>query len=93
MTGFDHYHHAQGLECLLDAFLDLKRHALLHLQTVAVDIDYAGNFREPRDVAVGDIGHMHLAVKGYHVVFAEREEIDVFDDNHLRVVFLEESLS
>jgi hypothetical protein len=35
-------HHAEGMEGLFDALLDLQRHAFLHLQTVTVDVDYAG---------------------------------------------------
>ena len=38
-------HHAEGMECLFDALLNLECHALLHLQTMTVDIDYAGYLR------------------------------------------------
>ena len=36
---------------------------------------------------------MCLAIERQHVVFAEREKVDVLDDDHLRVVFTEECLA
>ena len=90
---FDHNHHSEGVEGLLDALLDLERHALLDLQAVGIYVDNAGYLAEPGDVSVGNVGHMSLAVEGQHVVFAEGEEVDVLDDDHLRVVLLEECAS
>ena len=71
VLGFDNDHHAEGLQRFLDAVLDLLRHALLHLKPVGIDIHHTGYLRETSDVAVGDIGHVGLAVEGQHVVFAE----------------------
>jgi hypothetical protein len=34
MLGFDYHHHTQRIQCLLDALLNLKGHAFLHLQTM-----------------------------------------------------------
>ena len=83
MACLDNNHHTQGLQGLLDALFDLQRHTLLHLQAMAVDIDYAGYLGESGDVTVGDVCHVYLAVEGQHVVFTKREEINVFDDDHL----------
>jgi len=38
----------------------------------------------------GDIGHMHLAKERQHVMLAEREYLDVLDDDHLVVVLVKE---
>ena len=63
VLGLYHNHHAKGLQGVLDAVLDLLRHALLHLQAVGIDIHHTGNLRESCDIAVGDIGHMGLAIE------------------------------
>ena len=57
---------------------------------MAEDVDHAGNLAQTRDITVGNVGHMHLAVEGQHVVLAHREEVNVLHDDHLVVVFLEE---
>ena len=71
VTGLDNHHHPQGLECLLDAVLDLLGHTLLNLQTVGIDINYTCDLRQAGNVTVGDIGYVSLAVEGQHVVFTE----------------------
>ena len=93
VSSLNNYHHTQRFECLLDTFFDLECHTLLYLESVAVNIHHTGYLGESCDVAVGDIGHVYLAVEGNHVVFAEREEVDVLNDDHLGVVFFEERLS
>ena len=50
---------------------------------------YAGNnTRQSGNVAVRNICHMCLSVEGKHVMFAKREEINVFHNHHLTVFFL-----
>src|SRR3989344_4781274 len=73
----------------LDGLGDLLGHAFLDLNAARENIYDARNLREPDDSAVGDVSHMALAVKGKEMMLAEREEIDVFDDDHLVVFFLE----
>ena len=80
---------AEGIECLLDTVLDLRRQALLYLQATSEDIDDAGELREPRDVAVGDIADVDLTEEGQHVVLTERVEVDILDDNHLAILLAE----
>ena len=79
----------EGIECLLDAVLDLRRQALLYLQATSEDVDDAGELREPRDVAIGDIPDVNLAEEGQHVVLTERVEVDILDDNHLTILLAE----
>ena len=80
---------AEGIECLLDTVLDLRRQTLLHLQATSEDVDDAGELREPRDVAVGDIADVDLTEEGQHVVLTERVEVDILDDNHLTILLTE----
>lgn len=87
--GFNDYHHALRIEGFLDAVLDLHGHTLLHLQAVAEDIHDAGYLGEARYLPVGDVGHVRLSVEGKHVVLAEGVEVNVLDDDHLVVVFVE----
>ena len=89
VLGLDNDHHTQGLEGLLYGFAYLQRHAFLHLQAMAVAVNDAGYLGQACDVSVGDVGHMGLAVEGQHVVLAKGVEVDVLDDDHLAVVFLE----
>ena len=90
VLGFYDHHDSKRLKCLLDAVLDLLRESFLHLQAVAVDVHHAGNLRETRDIAVGNVGYVCLAIEGEHVVLTKREHIDVFDDHHLVVFLFEE---
>ena len=78
------------MERVLYTVFYLLGEPLLYLQAVAVDVDHACHFGESGDVAVGDVGHMSLAVEGNHVVLAHREEVDVFDNDHLVVFLFEE---
>ena len=71
MLGLYHDHHTKRLQGVLDTVLDLLCHALLHLQTVGIDIHHACYLRKTGDVAVGDICHMCLAIEGQHVMLAE----------------------
>ena len=83
VLGFDDNHDAQGMKGLLNALLDLERHAFLNLKAVAVDVDNASYLGKTSDVAVRDIGNVTLAVEWQHVMLAEREEIYILNDNHL----------
>lgn len=92
MLSFDDDHGSHGMERLLDAVLNLLCHTLLYLQAVAVDVHHTGNLAETGDVAIGNVSHMNFAVKGEHMVFAHREEVNVFDNDHLTVFFLKKGI-
>jgi len=87
---FDDDAYALGLDDLLDGFGELGGETLLHLQAAGKDLDQAGQFAESDDLAVGDVGDVHLAEKRQHVVLAHAEHFDVFDDHHLIVIDGEE---
>ena len=73
------------MEGLLDAVADLLRQALLDLQAAGVGLHHAGDLGEPGDAAVRDVGDMGLADEREHVVLAQREQLDVLDQDHLAV--------
>ncbi len=85
----DHHRHAQRLERLLDAVADLDRQPLLHLQPARIGIDHARDLRQADDLAVRNVGDVRLAEKRQHVMLAQRIDLDVLDDHHLLVFFLE----
>ena len=85
----DDDHDAERLKGFLDALAYLLRHALLYLQAVGEAIYHAGYLAQSGHMSVGDVGHVHFAVEGQHVVFAEGIEIDVPHDDHLAIVFAE----
>ena len=84
------HHHAERVERFLDAVFYLCRQPLLHLQTAGKHIHHAGYLAQTRNLAVGDVGDMHLAEKRQQMVLAQRVEINVFHHHHLAVVFLKE---
>ena len=80
------------MECVLNAVLNLLREPLLHLQAVAENVYHTGYLAQAGDVAIGNIGHMGLAVERQHVVLAKREEVDILHDHHLVVALLEKGV-
>ncbi len=90
MAGFDDDADALRLDYLLDGFGDLGGEALLNLQAPGEEFDQARNFAEADYLSVWDVGNVHFAEKRQHVVLAEAEHFDVFDDDHFIVGFGEE---
>jgi len=85
MAGLDDYANALRLDYFLDGFGDLSGEALLNLQTAGENFDEARNFAEADYFAVGNVGDVHFAEEGQHVVLAEAEHFDVLDDDHFVV--------
>ncbi len=92
MLGFYHYHHTLRIQCFLNTVFNLLGKTLLYLETVAVDIYHTGYLAQTGNLAVRDIGNMHLAIERKHVVLAHREEINIFHDDHLVVFLFEEGI-
>src|SRR5579862_4997104 len=92
VAGFDDNSHALRGDDVLDGVGDLTREALLHLEAASEDLDKTRDFAESDDLAVGDVGDVHLAEEGQHVVLAERVHLDVLDDDHLVIVDVEEGV-
>jgi len=55
------------------------------LQAAREHVYDAGDLAEAQDPLVGEIGNVGLAEERQEVVFAEAEELDVLDDDHLVV--------
>ena len=83
MLGFDDDRNTKRAQGFLKGIANLRGEAFLHLQSSCTDVDDACDLRQPRDVSVGNIGHMCLAIERNHVVFTEAVHLDVFDDHHL----------
>src|SRR5579863_10507606 len=90
MASFDDDADALGLDYFLDGFGDLGSEALLNLQAAGEEFDQARNFAEADYFAVRYVGYVHFAEEWQHVVLAEAEHFDVFDDDHFVVGFGEE---
>ncbi len=71
MLCLHNHHHAKRIESLLYALLDLASHTLLYLQTMRENIHHPRNLAQPRDVSVGNVSHMNLAVKRKNVMFTQ----------------------
>ena len=63
---------------------------LLHLQTAGEDFHQASDFAQSDDLAFGDIGDVHFAKKGQHVVLAQAEHLNVLYDHHFVIVNAEQ---
>src|ERR1700722_15621277 len=91
MLGFEDDSDSLGVNSVGDGFADLASEALLDLESPCEDIDEAGDFAEPNDLAVGDVGDVGFSEEGEEVMLALREELDVLYDDHLVIVDVEES--
>jgi hypothetical protein len=83
VLGFDDHSYPKRAQCFLKSIANLCGEPLLHLQSTCADVNDARNLRQPRDIAVGNIGHVCLAIERDHVVLTQAVHLDVFDDHHL----------
>src|SRR5579884_404612 len=83
---FDHHSHSDWLDSLLDCVGDLFREPFLNLQTAREDIDQPWDLAQADHASFRQIRNVDLAEERQHVVFAEAEYFDVFDDDHLIVI-------
>src|SRR6478735_1153750 len=91
VLGLDDDDDALDVEVLDHRVGDLGREALLHLGAPGVDLDEAGELRQPGDAPVlaRDVAHVRHPVEGHEVVLAGAVELDVPHDDELLVVDLE----
>src|SRR6266446_3305332 len=85
MAGFDNHANTLRSDFFLDGLGNLTGHALLNLQTARKHVDHACNLAESQHTLLRQIGDMGFAEERQEVVFAEAEEFDVFNDDHLVV--------
>ena len=90
VTCFNDDHDALWCQGLFDAMCYLLCHAFLHLQTMAVDVNDACEFGKACDLAIRDVGDVHLPKEGQQMVLAEGIEFYVLHDDHIVVGLLEE---
>lgn len=97
------HHHAQvarlhdhgdtlGLEDLHDGVGDFLGQALLDLKTAGKHLGDSGELGKADNGLVGDVADVHLACEWYEMVFAERKDFNVLDNDHLAVSFSEQSV-
>src|SRR6478752_7000600 len=91
VLGLDDDDDALDVEVLDHRVGDLGREALLHLGAPGVDLDEAGELRQPGDppVLARDVAHVRHPVERHEVVLARAVELDVPHDDELLVVDLE----
>src|SRR6266436_41572 len=92
MARLNHHAHALRLDRLLYGFRDLGGQTFLNLQAAREDFDQPRNLAQPDHFTFGDISHVYFAEKWQHVMFAQAEHLNVFDNNHLVVGDGEERL-
>jgi hypothetical protein len=95
------HHHAQvarlhdhgdtlGLEDFHDSVGDFLGQTLLDLKTAGKHLGDSGELGKADDGLVGDVTDVHLAGEWYEMVFAERKDFNVLDNDHLAVSFSEQ---
>src|SRR5580704_883577 len=82
---FNHHSDALRFDDFLNRLGDLRGQALLNLEPSGKEFDQAREFTEADHFAVRNIGHVHLAEEGQHVMLAQAEHFYVLDDDHLVV--------
>jgi hypothetical protein len=65
---------------------DLPGEVFLNLQAPGEHVHQPRDLRQAQHLAGGNISHMGLADEGQQVMFAQRVQLDVGDDDHLIVV-------
>ncbi len=75
----------------LNGLGNLRGETFLNLQAARENLDQPRNFAQADDFAIGDVGDVNLAEERQHVVLAEAEHLDVFDDDHFVISDGEES--
>ena len=81
--------HTQRMQGILDTVADLDGKPLLDLKTAGITLHHTGDLAESGDIAVGNIGHMGLSIERQQVMLAHGVQLNILDNHHLTVVFLE----
>src|SRR4030095_14393244 len=68
---------------------DFAGKALLHLRPPRVTFDQPRELAQPDDTTLRDVPDVRVSCKGKQMVFADRGEWDIAQDNHFFVVFVE----
>src|SRR6516165_6080641 len=89
MSRFDHNAHALGSDCTVNRISDLRCESLLYLQSTSKDVHQARNFAESNYFSIRDIRDVDLAEERQKVVFAQTEHLNILDDHHLVVSYVE----
>src|SRR5690554_362769 len=92
VTGLHHHRHTTRLQDLLHSPGDLLCQTLLHLETTGEHLRDPGQLAQTQDSSVREIGDVDLPEKWHEVMFAEGEDVDVPDHDHLAAVLLEDRI-
>src|SRR5215472_19022284 len=89
MSRFDHNAHPLRSDRTLNRISDLRCESLLHLQSTSKDVHQARNFAESNYFSIRDIRDVDLAEERQKVVFAQTEHLNILDDHHFVVSYVE----
>ena len=92
VAGFNDNAHSLRFDGFLNRLGNLGSQPFLDLQAPGKDFDEPRNLAQANDFAFGNIGDVNLAKERQHVVLAEAEHLDVFDDHHLVITDGEQRL-
>jgi hypothetical protein len=91
MTALHDNSDALRLEYFGDGQSNLFSQSFLYLQPSAEHLGQPGQLAESQDPTIWDVADMHLTNEGDHMMFAETEDLDIFDNDKLVVIFVEDS--
>lgn len=91
MTGLHDHGYALRLQDLSDRERHLLRQPLLDLESTGEHLCEACQFGETQYSSIWDIAYVHLSSEGYHMMLAQREDLDIFNNDKLIVIFMKDS--
>ncbi len=86
VLGVHHHADSLGVRHLHQGLGDLARQALLDLQARREHVDNPGDLGQTDHLAIGQVGHMHLADDRQQVMLAQGVQFDIAQQHHLVVV-------
>jgi hypothetical protein len=92
VLAFDHHDHPTRFQKAIDGIGDLRRQPFLNLGSFGIEIDEAGQFAEPGDLAISARYVTDVSNPGerHEMMLAAAPHLDVFDQNQLIVTQVED---
>ena len=92
VLAFDHHDHPARFQNAIDGIGDLRGQPLLHLGSFGIEIDEAGQFAEPGDLAISAryVADVSNPGERHEMVLAAAPHLDVFDQHQLVVAQVED---
>src|SRR6516164_3388497 len=89
MSRLDHNAHTLRSDCTVNRVSDLRCESFLHLQSPRKDLHQPRNSGESNHFSIRDIRDVDLSEERQKMVFAQTEHLNILDDHHFVVSYVE----